>query len=318
MLKLPAEIREQILSLVLGRKLIHLVYIRRRRRRGFRHAVCTAASSEHEVHEQFITGYTHIPTDDSADFYSPIFKKRHAHCKSWDLEDDRVWSDEERFLSRLKTKEERRKPMLDLSILGACRQMYEEANVMLWTTNTFSFEDGLSLQKFIQGLHTTQSTKLTRMHIDMEWDLSRSEEQWREALLPSLMSKLSALQTLHITLDQDYFPISMADIERLFLNKPPAPHPLLAMQTLALKNVTVVIGDRVFNHHPEMLDDRNQLRWTIAQKREVAEGLRSSLLNGHEWVRAPHRQETQTPENTQSKNSRMLHQRLMQIQHFPN
>ena len=119
LLKLPAEIREKILSLVVGRKLIHLVYIRRRR--IFRHAICTAASSEHEAHEEFMTGYTHIPTDDSADFYSPTFKKRHAHCKSWDLEDDRVWSDEERFLSRFKTKEERRKPMLNLRILGAYR-----------------------------------------------------------------------------------------------------------------------------------------------------------------------------------------------------
>ena len=288
MLKLPAEIREDILSLVLGRKLIHLVYIRRRRRRGLRHTVCTAASSEDEVHEQFMTGYTHIPTEDSADFYSPIFKNRHAHCKSWDLEDDRVWTDEERFLSRLKTKEERRKPMLDLSILGACRQMYEEANAILWTTNTFSFEDGLSLQKFIQGLHTTQSNKLTRMHIDVQWDLSGSEEQWREALLPSLLSKLNALQTLHITLDQDYSPIDMADIDRQLENRPSVPHPLLAMQTMALKTVTVVIGDRVPVRYPGISDDPNLLRWTIEQKREVAEGLRSSLLNGHEWVRAPH------------------------------
>lgn len=293
LLKLPAEIRDEILALVLGRKLIHLVYIRRRRRRGCRHAVCTSPSSEYEAHEQFMTGYTHIPTHDSADFYSPTFKMRHAHCKSWDLEADRVWTDEERFLSRLKSKEERRTPMLDLSILGACRKMYEEANAILWSTNTFSFEDGLSLQKFIQGLHTTQSNKLTRVHIDMDWGLGRSEKQWREALQPSLMSKLNALQMLHITLDQDFMLIDMAELMRLFGGQPPAPHPLLAMQNMALKDVTVVIGDHVYNIYPEMYDEPNQLRWTIEQKREVAESLRSSLLNGHEWVRAPHRQETQ-------------------------
>ena len=207
--------------------------------------------------------------------------------------------------------------MLDLSVLGACRQIYDEAKAILWTTNTFSFEDGLSLQKFIQGLHTTQSNKLTRMHIDMEWDLSRSKEQWREALQPSLISKSNALQTLHITLDQDYMPIDMADIGRQFENKPPAPHPLLTLQTLTLKTVTVAIGDRVFVPYPGIPDEMNELRWTIAQKREVAQGLRSSLLNGHEWVREPHRQETQTPQNTQSKNSRIAHQRLMQIQSLP-
>ena len=181
--------------------------------------------------------------------------------------------------------------MLDLRILGACRQLYEEANVILWTTNTFSFEDGPSLQEFIQGLHTTQRNKLTRMHIDLEWD-STSSKQWREALLPSLVSKLNALQTLHITFDQGYAAISIGDFFRGLQNQLEAPHPLLAMQTLALENVTVVISDRVFSQHPEISDDPNLLRWTIEQKREVAEGLRSSLLNGHELVRQPHGWET--------------------------
>ena len=248
-----------------------------------------------------MTGYTHIPTNDSADFYSPIFKRRHAYCKSWDLEDDRVWSNEERFLSRLKTKEERRKPMLDLRILGACRQLYEEANVILWTTNTFSFEDGPSLQKFIQGLHSTQSKKLNRMHVDMEY-YSTSDEQWREALLPSLLSKLTALQTLHITFDQgdSLVSITIGNFDSWLQDQPEPPHPLLAMQALALENVTVVIGDRVYNPPSEISDDptnlrRNDFRWTIEQKREVAENLRSSLLNGHEWVRQPKDRET-TPD----------------------
>ena len=93
--------------------------------------------------------------------------------------------------------------MLDLRVLGVYRQMYEEANAILWTTDTFSFEDGLPLQEFIQGLHMTQRSKLTRMHIDVAWNLHLAE-QWRESLLPSLMSKPNALQTLDITFDQDF------------------------------------------------------------------------------------------------------------------
>ena len=135
------------------------------------------------------------------------------------------------------------------------------------------------------------------MHIDMEWD-STSDEQWLEALLPSLVSKLNALQTLHITFDQGHAAICIGDFFRPLKNLPEAPHPLLAMQTLALENVTVVIGDRVYIQHPEISDDPsnlrpNELRWTIEQKREVVEGLRSSLLNGHEWVRQHHGWETQ-------------------------
>ena len=86
----------------------------------------------------------------------------------------------------------------------------------------------------------------------------------------------------------------MSAIMRVLENQPEAPHPLLAMQTLALKNVTVVIGDRVFIRLPGISDDPNRIRWTVEQKREVAEGLRSSLLNGYEWLRQPHGPKTQT------------------------
>ena len=161
--------------------------------------------------------------------------------------------------------------MLDLRILGACGQIYEEANAILWTTNTLSFEDGPSLQEFIQVLHTTQRNKLTRMHIDVAWELI-SAEWWRASLLPSIVSKLNALQTLHLTFKQcQYINPSRFPQEALNL--------LSAMQTLALKNVTVVIGERLDSPDSEMLDDPNEHRWTIEQKREAAEGLRSSLLN---------------------------------------
>lgn len=161
--------------------------------------------------------------------------------------------------------------MLDLRILGACGQIYEEANAILWTTNTFSFEDGPSLHEFIQGLHTTQRNTLTRMHIDVAWEMIWAD-WWRTSLLPSIVSKFNALQTLHLTFKQcRYITPSRFPQEALNL--------LSAMQTLALKNVTVVIGDRLDSPDSEDSDDPDEHRWTIEQKRQAAEGLRSSLLN---------------------------------------
>ena len=176
------------------------------------------------------------------------------------------------------TAEERRKPILDLRILGACRQMYEEANVLLWTTNTFSFEDSTSLKIFIGGLHSTQITKLTRMHIDFAWNIEAADA-WELLLRPSFVSKLNSLRTLHATFDQ-YFRNDSTwipdDLQQENVT------PLSRMQMLALQHVTVIIGDDFRGRYIQLF------RWNIARKREVAGDLRNKLLNpkGHEVLAA--------------------------------
>ena len=272
LLKLPGEIREKIFSLVVGHQFIHLLYLPSRG--GFRHTVCTAAVSEDEAYEEFMTGHTRIPSDDSADYHSVTFKQRHKHCKSWSLEDVRFYNDEQQRSFRLMTAEERRKPMLDLRILGTCRQMYEEANVLLWTTNTFSFEDSTYLRMFIDGLHSTQINKLKRMHIDFAWCIE-SADQWELLLRPSFLSRLSALRTLHATFDQ-YFLNSSIFVPDVLAQQ--IVTPLSRMQVLPLQHVTVVIGDESRGQYIQ------RCRWSIAKKREVAGELRNKFLdpNGHE------------------------------------
>lgn len=172
--------------------------------------------------------------------------------------------------------------MLDLSILGACRQIYEEASVLLWTTNTFSFEDSTPLRKFIRSLHSTQIRKLTRMHIDVAWELN-SIREWEVLLRRSFISKLKGLRTLHATFDQ-YF--GNCYIDRM-LSPSYKFHQLniammSRMQMLPLQHVTVVVGDDIGGPYPK------RDRWTITKKREVAEGLRNKLLdpNGYEILAA--------------------------------
>ena len=258
LLKLAGEIREKIFSLVVGHQLIHLLYFPTLKK--FRHTICTAAASEDEAYEDFMNGHT--PSDDSAVFHSVTFKERHVYCKSWVDKIDRFFRADYRRLCRLMSTEERRKPTLDLTILGACRQMYEEANVLLWTTNTFSFEDGPTLRVFIDGLHSTQRNKLSRIHIDFE-GLSFSAQQWEQALRPSFLAKLKGLRTLHATFDE----FSKSHYGSI------TPTPISVMQILPLQHVTVLIGD-LFKRRISEHDT-----WTITQKREAAEALRNKLLN---------------------------------------
>ena len=162
-----------------------------------------------------------------------------------------------------------RKPMLDLSILGSCRQIYEEANMLLWTSNTFSFADGMTLRKFADSLHSTQRKKLARMHIDHSMDFEFCAYRWERTFGLSFISRLNGLRTLHTTLE---FPFNSHSPER------PNYTLLRGMQLLPLQHVTVVV-------HKGSVDPQEEPsnHW-----RKLAENIRSKLLdpNGPEILAA--------------------------------
>ena len=253
-----------IFSLVVGHQFIHIMYSSRHGRL-FR-AVCKANTSEDEAYEEFMTGNNHVPADDFAQFCNIPYRDRHAFCEPSKLEYN-LLVDARRRSFGLVIAEAQRKPMLNLSNLGACRQMYEEASVLFWTTNTFSFEAAASFRTFVDALHSTQITKLTRIHIDFALNPFWAQ-QWERSLPPTLISKLDGLRTLHATFDQCLgFELTHSQLRML--------QPVSRMQILPLKHVTVVVGDHDNDQSPWFRKDR----WTIAQKQEVAEGLRSKLLD---------------------------------------
>ena len=264
LLKLPGEIREKIFSFVVGHQFIHLLY----REKRFSHTVCTATASEDEVYEQF----ARIPSNDFAEYHSTRFGERHLHCTFWKLKKSAVLFYGKQYdplcLSGLMTAEEPRKPMLDLSILGSCRQIYEEANMLLWTSNTFSFADSKTLKIFADGLHSTQIKKLARMHID------HSTSLWERTFGLSFISRLSGLRTLHTTLES---PRNSNCPERSIYTL------LRGMQLLPLQHVTVVVHRGSLNPHEKPAN-----HW-----RTLAENIRSKLLdpNGPEILAAEMRAE---------------------------
>ena len=162
--------------------------------------------------------------------------------------------------------------MLSLSLLGACRQAYEEANLLLWTTNTFSFGDGTTLRTFVNSLHSTQRKKLTRMHIDFGFQCF-SELETQRALSLSLVSQLKGLRTFYATIRQHsklavYYEV-LPSLDR--------------MQILPLQNVTVVVSDIL---HPR--GDGSTAAtgatpppdlWPITERQEMAECTRNKLLD---------------------------------------
>lgn len=182
------------------------------------------------------------------------FRTRHAHCTSWT-----------HLHVPIPERKRSNQLMLSLSLLGASRQAYEEANRLLWTTNTFSFEDGRTLKTFVNSLHSTQRKKLTRMHIDFTFDCISNTESQR-ALNSSLISRLHGLRTLHATISQPNQASVYHDV--LFA--------LERMTVLPLQHVTVVIYDIIYAR--AAADS-----WLITERQELAERTRGRLLDPN-WL----------------------------------
>ena len=225
----------------------------------FRHRICVAAPSEEDIHNKSGSGYSKfVPANDRPQWYIEP-ESRHSLCKPWNS------GRPEGTISKLR---------LDLSILGACRLIYEEANNVLWLTNTFSFEDCTSLLQYVRSLNVNQRNKLKTLHFETGVPCFHCL-QFTHLTHLELLSTLSGIRSLLITIHLRSFcgPIfGESDDAESYTE------PLSRLQTLPLTYVTVtIIGDT----RPIDLGygKYSTYRWTVAQKRQTAEKLRSRLLD---------------------------------------
>ena len=138
LLKLPGELRDKIFRLVLANQFIHVKWTRRggcddipNCGFGLRYTKCVATVSENKAYKEFSSGYNKVPPINSPKYYTSTCEERHEKRRLW---------------------EKREQKTLDLSMLGAGRQMYEEAKLLLWSTTTFSLEDPVSFNEFVRKL----------------------------------------------------------------------------------------------------------------------------------------------------------------------
>lgn len=294
MLRLPSEIREKILINVVGENLIHVKYLDRfelndvktfeagnhanspnylrnpllvpQSEGAFRHAICTATQSEQSAYDETVSGHAVVPADDSSDSYVASCKKRHEKCK---MRGSNPWG---------LTNEDSKALRVDLRVLGVCRQIYEEANHLLWSTNTFSFDHPTSFNKFLQSLNPAQKRNLTALHFNTFICAYSGPYEWGVALKISYINMLRGIETLHFSFERDWerdYPYGAfeysregveADMERDI-------EPFLRLRALPAKNVTVVLSD---NQSKERSDGT---RWTLGEKLAYAEDIRIQMLN---------------------------------------
>ena len=163
---------------------------------------------------------------------------------------------------------------MHLTALRVCRQIYIEANDVLWSTNTFSFNDAaISLDRFMSARTTRQKRSLRklRLHMDWVWDEDKS---YNRALGMTLIKSLTGLRSLRLQINHSmeaaHYQQMRALGDELFQTR------YLAfvhkMAVLPLTNVEVFVGDRSQSSYVELL-------WTEADRMEYAEGIRKILLD---------------------------------------
>ena len=264
LLKLPTEIRDQVWKLVLGNSLFHVKFIPALRsyaksksqqaHTGWVHIICVAQRFEIEDYElRRATTRTDLPDSRSCGF----------HC-----------------IANMDQLGERLPPLdgfdqLQLGVLRSCRQVYVETNQILWTSNTFSFDDSRSFQKFIANRNSVQKQLLTKLRLDILLD----DDSWNRAgpglngwlTAPSLNTarSLRALQVLHVHVLYEFGESSMILWKAGDKIKFIPFEGLLRLQTLPLKIVTTTIAEQCYG----------ECYIELADKVSFIESLRTQLLD---------------------------------------
>ncbi|KAL9065650.1 MAG: hypothetical protein Q9161_008094 [Pseudevernia consocians] len=245
----------------------------------FRHAICVANQSEQSAYDEAISGCAHIPEGESPEFYVASCEERHAECKMCGGNTMPLGKEDQQSLQ------------VDLNVLGVCRQLYEEANHLLWATNTFSFEDPKTFQKFFGSLNPAQKRNLTSIHISANiglWSFNsnyhrarQDSNYWGTALNMSTVNMLRGVQALHLCLNQVFrcvSPGSNADLAKKQIEDAQQAdiNFFLRLRALSVKHVTVTVSD---DAKKLVLKGKSAYRWTAIKKTEYAESIRAQLVD---------------------------------------
>ena len=264
LLRLPQEIQDQIFKLVCGGNLLHIKFAPNTRnpRTSFCHVLCISNITENEAQASFYAS--------TSPWFDEVCANRHEACCSTKLFRDLsgcIWG-------RL---------TLDLRFLRTCRQIYDAAMSICYTTNIFSFG---SLRVFMMfGKTVSWVPRIRSLRLRVQCVNNGSEPASSEALKQAL-GNFTGVKSIHIDLEQVFF-----DNTRTY-DKKVEENSLLTQQLLgfggkALKAAAVIISDARFcdsnflERTQVSQDDERSLRrrrWTLTEKQEYAHFLRNALL----------------------------------------
>ena len=166
---------------MLGDRLVHLERTLWCQGQTFKHIVCEDDRPENELVESY--SYTNSNGD-----VETFWRQSHHHCdKHLSYHpgiDPKRWGHES----------------MHLKVLRVCRQIYSEANHVLWTTNTFSFRDTFSFVGFMEERTTPQKRLLKRLRLQMNWAWG-DDRLWKHAFSTTVIISLVGLRNLRLQIN---------------------------------------------------------------------------------------------------------------------
>ncbi|MCJ1382021.1 hypothetical protein MMC17_005133 [Xylographa soralifera] len=261
LLELPSEIRSKIWREVLGDHLVHIV-------EGFpydayypavsfwsvaplQHYVCVQEQSEVATYQQW-------KADIEKGSPKPVDHWKHNNDCIVDFQCDKHFS----CAATESHPVEQSKKKLQLALLRTCRQIYVEANEVLWGTNTFSFGETRLLRDFVAQRNATQKQLWKKIHV--KW--STGSAPWFVPLPMDTIKALSGVRVVHLTLVASFARSCAVKWTQDEWARDAYVGQILVLRILPLEVVTVTFDSKVADLPP-------------TQRLEHAEDIRRRLLD---------------------------------------
>ncbi|KAL8725042.1 MAG: hypothetical protein Q9181_006564 [Wetmoreana brouardii] len=280
LLQLPLEIRNIIWAGVLGDRLIHIddhsdlsdefrteIYGSMRHsmhysgshkeyfRNPWRHVVCKDDCSEH------VPGPRRVIRDRDGVEHT-YWPAPHQSCNTYyELQDPALPFD---FYNH---------ETMRLTVLRSCRQVYGEANQILWATNTFSFQHPMAFKRFLIARKVHQKRLIQKLRFELDWEFRKNVRRWDNSLTVPVIHSLSGLRTLRLQIEykmKSKFDNTLAN-GRLFPEQSRFHDGIWMLSILPLTNVEIAVRPSSFRIQSD--------QWTESDEKEFADRLRRMLLN---------------------------------------
>lgn len=187
---------------------------------------------------------------------------------------------------------------LDLKVLRACRQLYNECSFILWTANTFSFDDSQIFGGFMSARVPWQTKTLRRLNSKIDNTHREGPAAWHKVLNMKLVRSLQGLRELNLDCAYtrgrpfvDWFLQGTINTYNVSI---------LRFRVLHLARATVILNDNHMTHWVSRItggQNRYKLLWTTEDQRKVAkhaesvlldtEGAEKFLREREEWIAIP-------------------------------
>ncbi|KAI4263405.1 MAG: hypothetical protein L6R42_001454 [Xanthoria sp. 1 TBL-2021] len=227
---------------------------------GWQHAVCQHDCPENRPDRKVVTRWR-----DEEDVF---WLRPHHECS---FRHGDIYSPEPEALPTRST--------MHLTVLRASRQIYVEANRILWTTNTFSFRDGVTFSEFMKTRNIHQKRLIQNLRFEMLWGWL-DERHWNSALNMALIKSLTGLRTLRLQIVCNVEKELWDHTKDRFVRVTSYTDGLRKLSILPLKSVEVAVGSSRHDRY-DGLGTRpwNDHLWKKSDMDQCAEDLKSLLLN---------------------------------------